>query len=68
MNSDDDDNDNAAYNSHTWVGYRQYIPGEPDEYIVYCSVCGVEDSGSPDEFPDLQYPTCPYLSPGDEES
>ena len=30
---------------HEFVGYKQYIPGEPDEWISYCKLCGAENMG-----------------------
>lgn len=46
------------YASHRWTSRRQYIPGEPDEWVTYCADCGVEDLGDPAEFPELAYPHC----------
>lgn len=47
-----------CYESHQWVGKRQYIPGEPDEWFKYCSVCGHEYLGDPAEFPEITYEMC----------
>jgi len=55
---ENEDRSIAAYNSHTWVGHRSYIPGEPDNYDEYCSECGCTNLGDPVEFPDLEYPFC----------
>lgn len=46
----------SAYDSHTWKGITQRIPGEPDEYTVVCSECGIEDPG--EEFIPLDFPHC----------
>jgi hypothetical protein len=31
---------------HKWTGHKNYIPGEPDDYIEYCELCGMENPGS----------------------
>lgn len=46
------------YNSHSWHWVKD--PGSPyqsPEHIRVCKVCGLEDTGSPEEF-DIEYPNC----------
>lgn len=46
------------YNSHKWTSTKAGgSPSEPDEWVTYCLVCGIEDLGDPDEF-DIDYPAC----------
>jgi hypothetical protein len=33
---------NKTIFGHQWKSHQQYIPGEPDEWLCYCDVCGVE--------------------------
>jgi hypothetical protein len=51
-------NSSYNYNSHRWIRKDAAGPSDSPDYVVYCRVCGVEDRGDPNEFPDLQYPPC----------
>lgn len=46
------------YNSHKWETKDDYTSGE---YVTFCSECGIEDRGTPEEF-DIKYPNCNIIN------
>lgn len=45
------------YKSHKWKSQLQSTPSVY-EWVCFCDVCGCENLGDPNEFPDLEYPEC----------